>query len=182
MKNLSFVQPLVQRWREESSGVVVPADVARRPFRLWMTGSLAVVMAAMIPMRAMAEMAEMAEFDRSQPARVLRHSRFNVGETLQRIEFAARDRGLSVLARLPGDRSVLVLASSVGGTLVVMDEADSRPAMPLSLVVSMASDGGADVMIGSDRRAASICDWSEVPPSVADDLRALPGVVERALV
>ncbi len=174
MKNLPFVQPLVQRWREESSGLVVPAE-ARRPFRLWMTGSLAVVMAAMIPMRAM------AETDRGQSARALRHSRFNVSETLQRIEVAARDQGLSVLARLPGDRAVLVLASSVGGTLVVMDEADSRPAMPLSLIVSGSSDGGADVLIGSGRSDASVGDWSELPASVAADLRSLPEVIERAL-
>ena len=143
----SIVQPLVQRWREESSsGALVPAVSvikARRPFRLWMTGSLAVVMAAMIPLRGA------SQAERSQAMRLLRHSPFDVSETLQRIERAARDQGLSVLATMPGSPRVLVLAASIGGTLVVMDDADSRPAMPLSLMVSAAADGGADVLIAS---------------------------------
>lgn len=174
----SLVQPLVQRWREESSGVLVPTASllkARRPFRLWMTGSLAVVMAAMIPLRAA------SESDRSQAMRLLRHSRFDVAETLQRIELAAIDRGLSVLAKVAGSPPVLVLASSIGGTLVVMNDADSRPAMPLSLMVSAASDGGADVLVAAVSGDAVVGDWSELPPSVVADLRALPGVIERAL-
>lgn len=173
----SMVQPLVQRWRDESaSGVLVPAASAlktHRPFRLWMTGSLAVAMAAMMPLRAA------AEADRNQAMRLLGHSRFDVTETLQRIETAARDRGLSVLVKVSGSQSVLVLAASIGGTLVVMDEADSRPAMPLGLMVSAARGGGADVLIASARAESG--DWSELPASVVDDLRALPGVIERAL-
>jgi hypothetical protein len=146
-----------------------------RPFRLWMTGSLAVVMAAMIPLRGA------SESERSHALRLLRHSRYDVSETLQRIELAARDRGLSVLARVAGAPPVLVLASSIGGTLVVMNEADSRPAMPLSLMVSAAADGGADVLVASTHEANASSDWSELPSAVVDDLRALPGVVERAL-
>ena len=173
MNNL-LVQPLVQRRRESSAGVISPVDM-RRPFRLWMTGSVAVVMAAMIPLR------DAVEPERSQALRVLRHSRFTVSETLQRIESAARDHGLSVLALLPGARPALVLAASIGGTLVVMNEADSRPAMPLGLMVREASDGGADVLVASASDGAAPCDWSELPRSVVDDLRALPGVVDRAL-
>ncbi|MEP7100618.1 MAG: hypothetical protein ABI781_08925 [Burkholderiales bacterium] len=176
----SIVQPLVQRWREESSsGMLMPAVSAikaRRPFRLWMTGSLAVVMAAMIPLRGA------SEAERNHAMRLLRHSRFDVSETLQRIELAARDRGLSVLARVSGSQSVLVLASSIGGTLVVMHEADSRPSMPLGLMVSAAADGGADVLIASAQTDGEPGDWSELPASVVDDLRALPGVIDRALV
>jgi uncharacterized protein (DUF302 family) len=173
MKNI--VQPLVQRWRaESSSGVLVPASM-RRPFRLWMTGSLAVVMAAMIPLRGA------SEAERNHALRLLRHSRFDVSETLQRIELAARDRGLSVLARVAGAPPVLVLASSIGGTLVVMNDADSRPAMPLSLMVSAAADGGADVLVAAAPEETLANDWSELPRAVVDDLRALPGVIERAL-
>ena len=146
-----------------------------RPFRLWMTGSLAVVMAAMIPLRGA------SESERSHALRLLRHSRYDVSETLQRIELAARDRGLSVLARVAGAPPVLVLASSIGGTLVVMNEADSRPAMPLSLMVTAAADGGADVLVASAHEAGAPGDWSELPSAVVDDVRALPGVVERAL-
>jgi hypothetical protein len=171
MKNL----PLIQRWRESPSGVVVPAE-GRRPFRLWMTGSLAVVMAAMIPLRGV------PESERGQSMRLLRHSRFNVSETLQRIEVAARDRGLSVLAKLAGDPPVLVLASAIGGTLVVMNRSDSAPAMPLSLMVSGSRDGGADVLVAAAPTEDGMSsDWSELPPSVVDDLKALPGVIERAL-
>ncbi len=46
--------PLVQCSRAASSGLLLPSVFARkasRPFRLWMTGSLAVVMAAMILLR-----------------------------------------------------------------------------------------------------------------------------------
>lgn len=178
-----IVQPLVQRWRQESSsGLLLPslpsvsALKASRPFRLWMTGSLAVVMAAMIPLRAA------SEDERGHAMRLLRHSPFDVAETLQRIELAARDRGLSVLAKVAGAPPVLVLAASIGGTLVVMTNADSRPAMPLSLMVSASADGGADVMVATAQRDADSTDWSELPASVVDDLRALPGVVERALI
>ena len=174
MKSLPFAQPIVQRWREESSGVLVPAAMLR-PFRLWMTGSIAVVMAAMIPLRAA------TETERNQAMRLLRHSRFDVSETLQRIELAALDRGFSVLAKVPGRAPMLVLASSIGGTPVVMNDADSRPAMPLSLMVSAAPGGGADVRVAAAQAESAANDWSELPRSVADDLRALPGMVDRAL-
>lgn len=174
MKNLPFVQPLVQRWRESPAGVLAPSET-RRPFRLWMTGSLAVVMAAMIPLRGA------TEAERGQALRVLRHSRFGVGETLQRIEVAARDRGLSVLARVPGSPPALVLAASIGGTLVVMSEADSRPAVPMSVMVREAEGGGADVLVAAPVEGDTPDDWSELPRSVVDELQALPGVVERAL-
>ena len=174
MKSLPFVQPLVQRWRESPSGVITPSDL-RRPFRLWMTGSLAVVMATMIPLRVA------AETDRNHALRLLRHSRFGVSETLQRIEVAARDRGLSVLTMVPGAPPVLVLAASIGGTLVVMNEADSRPALPMSMMVREAADGGADVLVEAPPDGDAPHDWSELPRSVVDELRSLPGVVERAL-
>ncbi|MDP9044598.1 MAG: hypothetical protein M3O01_07300 [Pseudomonadota bacterium] len=172
MKNL----PLVQRWRESPAGVVVPAE-SRRLFRFWMTGSLAVVMAALTPLRGV------SDAERSQTMRLLKHSRYDVTETLQRIEVAARDRGLSVLARLAGSQPVLVLAPSVGGTLVVMSGADSRLAVPFGLMVNASSDGGADVltMAASPTSTGTTADWSELPPSVVDDLDALPAMVERAL-
>ena len=171
-----IVQPLVQRWRAEaSSGVLVPVAM-RRPFRLWMTGSLAVVMAAMVPLRGA------SEAERSHAMKLLRHSRFDVSETLQRIELAARDRGLSVLARVAGAQPVLVLASSIGGTLAVMRHADSHPAMPMSMMVRAAGDGGADVLVAAEHDGDALHGWPELPPAVAEDLQALPGVVERALV
>ena len=163
---------LVTRLRGVASASFAPE--VQRPFRLWMTGSLAVVMAAMIPLR------DLGENDRSNPLRVLRHSRFTVQETVLRIEHAARQQGLSVLARIDGLRPVIVLASSVGGTLVVMNEADSAPDVPLSVVVQAGEGGGADVLFAADAPRSS-GHWHEVPQAVVEDLAALAGLVERAL-
>ena len=146
----------------------------RRPFRLWMTGSLAVVMAALIPMR------DVNLTDRNSTLRLLRHSRFDVSETVLRIEAAARSQGLSVLARVAGARPVIVLASAVGGTLVVMDEANSQPAVPLSMVVHPVEGGGADVLVSLALRP-EIADWHDLPAAVAHDLAALPAWVAQAL-
>jgi len=140
----------------------------RRPFRLWMTGSIAVMMAAMLPIR------DVSQAERNHLMRLLRHSHFGVRETVQRLEASARAQGLPVFALLHGERPVLVLASSGGGTPVVMQNADSPPAMPLSLMVREARAGGADVLVTAS-------DWPGLPPGVADELAALPGLVERAL-
>lgn len=151
-----------------------PLLETQRPFRLWMTGSLAVVMAALVPMR------DVPDNQRSDSKRVLRHSRFGVNETVLRIENSARQQGLSVLARTNGSRPVIVLASSVGGTLVVMDGATSALDVPLSVMVRAGVAGGADVLIASGS-AVGADRWSELPRAVADDLAALPALVDRAL-
>ena len=163
--------PFVQRFRADSSPIITPES--HRPFRLWMTGSLAVVMAAMVPLRDV----DAAE---RKGLQLLRHSRFDVSETVQRLEAAARGRGLSVLARISGVRPVIVLACVAGGTLVVMEEADSPPAVPMSLLVHAVASGGADVLLTS-RLSGRPVDWQGVPVSVAEDLAALPGWVAQAL-
>jgi hypothetical protein len=140
----------------------------RRPFRLWMTGSIAVVMAAVVPFR------DVSQTERNHLVRLLRHSHFGVNETVRRLEASARDQGLPPLALLRGERSVLVLASSVGGTPVVMQDADSAPAMPLSLMVREGRVGGADVLV-------SASSWLDLPAAVADELASLPKLVDRAL-
>ena len=168
-------QTLVQRLRESPTGLLAPLEI-RRPFRLWMTGSLAVVMAAIIPIR------DVSETNRTHALRVLRHSRFGVAETMLRIEAAVRDQGLSVLALLPGSRPVLVLASSLGGTPVMMVSADSRPLVPLSLMVHESRSGGADVLVASASAAGGARAWQDLPAAVADDIAALPALVERALL
>ena len=164
MKNL----PIVQRLRGRSPLPGGPA--ARRPFRLWMTGSVAVVMAAVAPGRSVAE----------ETQRLQRHSRYGVHETAQRIEDAARSQGLSVLARTGGARPVIVLASSIGGTLVVMDEASARIDIPLSVYLQESSAGGVDVSIATLPDPGTPA-WQELPSGVADDLAALPGLLQRAL-
>ena len=141
----------------------------RRPFRLWMTGSIAVVMAAVMPLR------DVSQGERQHLMRLLRHSHFGVNETMRRLEASARDQGLSVLAMVRGERSVMVLGSSVGGTPIVMEEADSVPSMPLSLMVREGMSGGADVL------ATTAQSWLDLPDEVASELAALPQFVDRAL-
>ena len=195
MKKLPFVQPLVRRFRESPingtpAGIAYSLSTpslsssassssnatqeARRPFRLWMTGSLAVVMAAVIPMR------DVSDGDRNSVMRLLRHSRFGVNETVHRIELAARNHGLPVLALVPGARSVLVLGSSIGGTLVVMDDADSRPSVPLSLMIRQGR-GGTEILLASASTSETTREWQDLPAAVVSDIQGLPGLVDQAL-
>jgi uncharacterized protein (DUF302 family) len=144
-----------------------------RPFRSWMTGSLAVVMASMAPSRGAAD-------QRPESMQVLRRSRYGVAETVQRIEAAARCQGLSVLARLGKTQPVIVLGSSVGGTPMVMNEPDSGLDAPLSVKVRACAGGGAEVLVASDQDVRTT-DWQDLPAAVADDLATLPELLERAL-
>ena len=141
-----------------------------KPHRLWMTESFAVLMAALSPVREFAGGA----------GRTVRQSPYGVGETVQRIEAEARQQGLSVLAELNGTEPVIVFGSSIGGTPVVMDRADSRPAIPLSLGVRQRAGGGAEVLL-ADAARDSESDWADLPAQVTDDLAALPKWVDRAL-
>ena len=163
--------PFIHRFRADPSALI--SLESRRPFRFWMTGSLAVVMAAMVPLRDV----DAAE---RKGLPLLRHSRFDVSETVRRLEVAARGHGLSVLARIGGARPVIVLACVAGGTLVVMENADSPPTVPMSLLVHAVASGGADVLLTS-RLSGRPGDWQGVPTSVAEDLAALPGWVAQAL-
>ncbi len=140
-----------------------------------MTGSLALVMAAFAPARGW------AETEAQSADRILRHSRYSLVETAQRIEEAARNEGLSVLVRMGGQRPVIVLASAQGGTPVMLDEASSRLAMPMSVELRETADGGADVSIDGSMGAASERRWDGLPSAVVAELAALPVLLERAL-
>ena len=146
----------------------------RRPARLWMTGSLALVMMSLAPARMA------AGEERTRSAKVMRLSRFGVDETLGRIEAAARRAGLSVLVRLDGARPVIVLASAVGGTPVVLSENSPQPDMPMAVQVRARASGGSEVLIDAAEDSAD-SDWTELPASVADDVARLPGLLDRAL-
>ena len=52
----------------------------------------------------------------------------------------------------------------------------STPDVPLSVLVRASTAGGADVLIATDAQR-----WSGLPPAAADDLAALPRLVEFAL-
>lgn len=146
-------------------------DPLRKPFRFWMTGSLAVVMAALVTGRG--------TFDEPQNnRRVVRHSRFGVDETVLRIEAAARQAGQGVIARVEGESLVIVLASSIGGTPVLMAAEGDQPDVPLAVQVRSAADGGAEVLLSSP---AQVLLGDGMPARVAEELAALPDLLDRAL-
>ena len=142
----------------------------RTPFRLWMTGSLAVVMASLCTGRGVLDDERLAG-----SMRVLKHSPYSVKET--RIEDAVRAHGHEVIARIGPQGSVIVLASSVGGTPVLMESADSSPDVPLSVQVRRTADGGADVLIPQSLDSG----WDGMPSPVAEELAGLPELLDRAL-
>lgn len=144
----------------------------RTPFRLWMTGSLAVVMASLCVGRNVLDDERLAG-----TMRVLRHSPYSVQETMQRIEQAARASGHEVIARIGPQGSVIVLASSVGGTPVLMESPDSAPDVPLSVQVRRTPDGGADVLVPQSLDSG----WDGLPAPVAEELAGLPELLDRAL-
>ena len=155
----------------------------KNPFRFWMTGGAAMILAALSGTRAMG-----AE-DRPVHSRV---SRYGVQETVNRIEASALRHGLPVMARLqpPPQISgrteresaetllVIVLESLQGGTPVSMDGPNCMPALLLSVTVRQGRSGATEVWFTD-----SVFD--ELPdgmtPEVRHDLADLPLVVEEAL-
>lgn len=149
----------------------------RARVRRWMSGSLAIVMASL------AGHAASAVLERRGSTRV---SPYDVAETVRRIEQAAVQHGLPVLARV--DRStrgatqwVIVLTSSEGGTPVVLGEPDASPDVPLSIHVLEGPDGAAWVRLPPVDVAAAELGDSDWPDSVVDELAGLPMLVELAL-
>jgi uncharacterized protein (DUF302 family) len=140
-----------------------------------MTGSIAVVMASLCTGRGVLDDQRLAG-----SMRLLRHSPYGVKETVLRIEEAARQRGQTVLARLGDSGPVIVLSASVGGTPVVMTHRDSPPDMPLSVLVRRAADGGADVLVAMAGEGFG-SNLEGLPAAVAEDVAALPELLERAL-
>ena len=146
----------------------------KHPFRFWMTGSVAVVMAAFgVGRSAMAQ--ERHPLSQS--------SRFRVTETVERITACAEKHGLSVFTRLLPDGDMLhdrdqltliVFESSAGGTPVLMEGPGSHPEIPLAVAVRADSAGGAEVLFAGS-------DWDDLPANVARDLTELPIMVADAL-
>lgn len=146
----------------------------KHPFRFWMTGSVAVVAAALgIGRSALA----------NERHPLSQSSRFRVIETVERIEACAKRHGLSVFARLGSpsilpawgaDSTLIVFESSAGGTPVLMEGPATQPEVPLSVCVRDDGDGGTEVLFAGS-------DWDDLPPSVARDLTELPMLVADAL-
>jgi len=150
------------------------------PIRFWMTGAIAVVMAALAGGRVQ------AATERQMLARM---SPYTVSQTAQRIEARARQHGLSVFVRVrqpgaavqgqSGDTLVLVLESSQGGTPIVMqgEGADMRSDLPLRLELRAHSDGSSEVWIPNP----GMGDMGHLPPGLAADLAELPSLVADAI-
>jgi uncharacterized protein (DUF302 family) len=146
----------------------------KQPFRFWMTGSVAVVMAAL-------GMGRGAMAHERHP--LSQSSRFRVMETVERIAACAEKHGLTVFARLDNhpkfyeadnNTTLIVFESAVGGTPVMMEGPASHPEVPLAVCVRSSPDGDTEVLFtGSD--------WEDLPPHVARDITELPVLVADAL-
>jgi hypothetical protein len=147
---------------------------ARRPVQVWMTGSIAVVMAAMVQLRGETD----ADSANERPRRVALASPYGVAETVLRIEAEAAQRGLQVLWRDARGDVLLVLASAAGVTPVAFDGEAAQA--PLALHVLPGADGAARVLLpaASGVLAGAL---RSVSPQAADELAQLPALVERAL-
>jgi len=142
---------------------------SHKPHRLWMTSNFAVVMAAVSRAR-----------DRAGLRSVFRQCPYSVGETMLRLEAAALNQGLTVVAELNGAQPVIVLGSSIGGTPVVMERPDSGLDVPLSVGVRERPGGGVEVLLPSAAQDPDT-DWDDLPAEAADDIASLPRWVSTAL-
>ncbi len=144
------------------------------PFRFWMTGSVAVVMAALGVGRSTLA---------GERYPLTQSSRYRVTETVERIEASALRHGLSVFTRLEPassqtdgacDSVMIVFACAAGGTPVLMEGPRSQPEVPLAVAVRPDATGGAEVVFNGS-------DWEGLPPMVTRNLTELPILVADAL-
>lgn len=161
--------------------------IMKKPFRIWMTGCMAVVLTSVGVASA---------FDGDDRERVVHASRYSVDETVLRLAAAAQEHGLAVFARLPHrpepflvppiqdavshatGAQVLVFASSLGGTPIVMAAPDGQAEAPMSLLVRPADDGGTEVLLDRVRVDSA---WPDFPRETLRELAELPDVVASAL-
>lgn len=144
-----------------------------QPWRFWITGGLAVVLAAAAQTDA-----------RTDNART-RVSRYGPRETVQRIESVALDHGLPLFAKLapraasrPGEW-LLVLGSDTEHTPVLQPAPGAPLELPLTVHVAERGERGTEVRIL--RSGEWLAEQAVVPPDVAAQLQALPVVVEAAI-
>lgn len=148
----------------------------KQPFRFWMTGCAAVLLASMGTQARSDSRAD-------ERSAAMRHSRYGLKETVLRLEASAQRHGLQVLAHVAAPRRVgdagesllIVFASAEGGTPVVMDRPGSAPHAPLALVVSGRPQAG------EAQVAVPWSDWAGLPEGVVRELTTLPRLVDDAL-
>ena len=143
-----------------------------KPFRIWMTGCVAVVMAALGTGRDAAA---------AEAESVKRVSRFGVAETVQRLQAGAPSHGFSVFTSLQraatrdaGSSTVIVFEPSRGGTPVWMELDSATPRLPLTLHVVLDAAGSTQVLMSDGLP-------DDFPADVAQDLVQLQGLVAYAL-
>ena len=143
-----------------------------KPFRIWMTGCVAVVMAALGAGRDAAA---------AEAESVKRVSRFGVAETVQRLQAGAPSHGFSVFTSLQQaatrdarSSTVIVFEPSRGGTPVWMELDSATPRLPLTLHVVLDAAGSTQVLMPN-----ALPD--DFPADVAQDLVQLQGLVSYAL-
>ena len=143
-----------------------------KPFRIWMTGCVAVVMAALGTGRDAAAV---------EAESVKRVSRFGVAETVQRLQAGAPSHGFSVFTSLQraatrdaGSSTVIVFEPSRGGTPVWMELDSATPRLPLTLHVVLDAAGSTQVLMSDGLP-------DDFPADVAQDLVQLQGLVAYAL-
>jgi len=152
------------------------------PLRYWRTGAIAVVMAALGQASGAAGRGAADE-----RLLVRRQSPYGVTDTVLRIEGSARQHGMAVFARFEqrahpiatarggAGAHVIVLESSQGGTPVLMGATWEQIELPLSLIVRLADDGRAEVLVGGGSN------WVAMPQALAHDLAQLTAVLSEAL-
>lgn len=160
----------------------------KNPLRFWRTGAIAVVLAALAGPSFADDASTVEERSMQRLA-----SPFSVDETVNRIEFSARQRGVPVfgcfeqhggvasIAR--GDAAgrgtrVVVLESMQGGTPVLMAASGaggSAIELPLSIRVRARGDGRSEVWVESSLGG------QDMPQGLERDRAALDAVVRDAL-
>ena len=146
--------------------------VSDQPWRFWITGGLAAVLAAAAQADA-----------RTDNART-RISRYGPRETMQRIELLARDHGLPLFAKLARGTTrngewLLVLGSDAEHTPVLQTAPGAPLELPLTVRVAECGDRGTEVHI--PRSGEWLAEQDEVPPEVAAQLQSLPAVIDAAI-
>ncbi|GIX25170.1 MULTISPECIES: hypothetical protein [Caldimonas] len=157
----------------------MPRSLHRRaPLRLWMTGCVAVVMAALSSPLARGKTEDAVD----RPGRHALVSPYDVDETVSKIEAAASSHGLVVFAkRIPPEcpGATLVLGLSGGVTPVVMDDGSREIELPWQIDVVRASDGRTEV------RFHDPWPWSDMvadaPPDALRAIGPLPALLQSAL-
>ncbi len=160
-------------------------------FRFWMSGCAAVISLALAGFVD----SPTDDGDADPKAGLMQLSRFDMAQTLQRLEACAPQHGLTVIAcwspRGGGSepaagslsragqatQSVLVFATQEGGTPVLMTDESAVPDLPLSLRLRQRADGRVEVQVPQVESAFA----HELPSKLIRELTELPGLVADAL-